>query len=199
MDILEIHPENPQLRFVKRAAEVLQNDGLLIYPTDSGYSVGCNAESPKAVEKLYQLKKPLKKYVMALLFKDMRNVTEYAKVSNFAFKFMKSRIPGSFTFILPAHTRISRKLGVKRPEIGIRVPDHPFLEMLFEEFPHPILNTAARISEDEYFTSSDDLVKPFQGAVDLMISCGEVEITPTNIISLLDDDIEVLRGELEPV
>jgi tRNA threonylcarbamoyl adenosine modification protein (Sua5/YciO/YrdC/YwlC family) len=194
--IIELHPENPQKRYIQQAAQVLKNDGVILYPTESGYSVGCSAESPKAIQKLYHLKKPLKKYFMALLMKDLKQVTDYAKINNFAFKIIKSHIPGPYTWILPAHNRISRKLGVKRPEIGIRFSDHVFIEQLWEYFPHPILNTAARVSEDEYFTSPAELQVVFENEVDLMLTMGEVPILPTNIISLVDDTIEVIRGEL---
>lgn len=191
----KVHPINPQARTVKLAATLLEDDGLLLYPTESGYAIGCNAESSKAIHKLYALKKPLKKFLMALILRDIRSATEYAHISNFAFNIMKPRIPGPYTFILPASPHIARKLDVKRTEIGIRFPTHPFFKELFQHFGRPILSTAAKISEEE-LTDPDALWDLFEHSVDMMIDCGEIGTHPTNVISLVGNEVEVIRGEL---
>lgn len=193
---LEVHPQNPQTRHIKTIVEHLEKDGLVLYPTDSGYAIGCSAESSKAIHKLYALKKPMKKFFMALLTHDFAKATEYARISNFAFGVMKSRVPGPYTFILPADHRIARRLDVKRPEIGIRMPSHPFFTELFKQFSHPLLSTAAKLSEDQEISDPDTLFQLFQHSVDIMADVGAVPINPTNIIRLIDDEIEVLRGEL---
>lgn len=193
---LEIHPVNPQVRFVKQAAQILENDGLVLYPTESGYAIGCNAESSKAIHRLYALKKPMKKFFMALILPSISNATDYAKVSNYAFNIMKNRVPGPYTFILPAAPTIVRKLDVSRPEIGIRMPTHPFFAELFKHFDKPILSTAAKLSEDEALTDPDVLWSKFKASVDMMMDCGEIAINPTNIISLVNGEAEVIRGEL---
>jgi len=195
---LEVHPLNPQARFVKQAAEILDKDGLVLYPTESGYAIGCNAQSSKAIHRLYQLKKPMKKFVMAIILPDIRRASEFAHVSNFSFQIMKRRVPGPYTFILPADPSIARKLDVKRPEVGFRMPEHPFFKELFRIYDRPILSTAAKLSDEEIFTEPDDLWKLFQHSVDLMIDCGSIAIHPTNIISLVGDSIEIIRGELLP-
>lgn len=195
---LEVHPQNPQARFVKQAAEVLEDDGLVLYPTESGYAIGCSAESTRAIHRLYQLKKPMKKFVMAVIIPDIRSAAEYAHVSNFAFQIMKHRVPGPYTFILPADPGIARKLDVKRPEVGFRMPEHPFFKELFRVFDKPLLSTAAKLSDDVILTEPDDLWKLFEHSVDMMIDCGPIDIRPTNIVSLVGDRIEVIRGELLP-
>ncbi len=195
---LEVHPQNPQARLVKQAADILDKDGLVLYPTESGYAIGCNAQSSKAIHRLYQLKKPMKKFVMAIILPDIRKASEFAHVSNFSFQIMKRRVPGPYTFILPADPSIARKLDVKRPEVGFRMPEHPFFKELFRIYDKPILSTAAKLSDDTVYTEPDDLWKLFQHTVDLMIDCGPIEIHPTNIISLVGDSIEIIRGELLP-
>lgn len=195
---LEVHPQNPQARFVKQAAEILEDDGLVLYPTESGYAIGCSAESSRAIHRLYQLKKPMKKFVMAVIIPDIRSAAEYAHVSNFAFQIMKHRVPGPYTFILPADPGIARKLDVKRPEVGFRMPEHPFFKELFRVFDKPLLSTAAKLSDDVIFTEPDDLWKLFEHSVDMMIDCGPIDIRPTNIVSLVGDRIEIIRGELLP-
>ncbi len=196
MQRLEMHPQNPQVRHLKTIADTLMHDGLVLYPTDSGYAIGCNAESSKAIHKLYALKKPMKKFVMALLVPDMRTATAYARIDDFAFGIMKPRVPGPYTFILPADHRIARRLDVKRPEIGLRMPRHPFFSGLFDLFPHPLLNTAAKLSEEQEITDPDELENLFRHSVDIFADVGEVAVQPTNIIRLVDGDVEVLRGAL---
>lgn len=192
----ETHPVNPQARIVKMAASILENDGLVLYPTESGYAIGCNAESTRAIHRLYALKKPMKKFFMALILPSISNATEYARVNNYAFSIMKPRVPGPYTFILPADPSIVRKLDVKRPEIGVRMPTHPFFAELFKHFDKPLLSTAAKLSDDEAFTNPDDLWNLFKNSVDMMVDCGDIEIKPTNIISLVNGEAEVIRGEL---
>lgn len=197
MEIFELHPENPEKRMVRKIVQIFESGGLVVYPTDSGYSVGCDVHSAKAVEKLYQLKKPLKKFVMSLLLPDLKSINEYAVMSNQAFKIIKERIPGPYTFILPAETHIARKLKVKRFEVGVRVPSHPFLREIFDESNGKIqiLNTAARIREDEDYTDPLELEGAFRGKVDAIVHCGEMQLRPTNIINLCGMDPELVRGE----
>ena len=137
----------------------------------------------------------MKKFVMALIVPDIRFATGYARVSNFAFNIIKQRVPGPYTFILPADPHIARKLDVRRPEIGIRIPTHPFFAELFQHFDKPILSTAAKLSEEDMY-ETDDIWNTFQHSVDMMVDCGNIEINPTNIVSLVGDSIEVIRGEL---
>src|SRR5687768_3000119 len=96
---LQLHPVNPEARLMKKVAEIFQRDGILVYPTDSGYSLGCNALSRPAVQKLYRVKRAVKKYVMALMFQDFSAITEFARVDNYAFRTMKRLMPGPYTFI----------------------------------------------------------------------------------------------------
>lgn len=194
-EVLELHPETPQARFIKKAVQVFQKGGIVVYPTDSGYSIGCDPSSAKALEKLYKIKKE-KKYVMALMLGDLKNISEYTTMGNSSFRFIKERIPGPFTFILKAQNHIARKLKVKRWEIGVRVSDHPVMKALFEEMQTPILNTAARINEDDDYTHPVDLEDAFGGCVDLILTCGEIQHQPTNVINLTEDYPEVIRGEV---
>jgi tRNA threonylcarbamoyl adenosine modification protein (Sua5/YciO/YrdC/YwlC family) len=195
MEVFHLHPQNPEARLVKQIAKIFQSGGIVVYPTDSGYSIGCDVNHPKALERLYQIKKPLKKYVMSLLLPDLSAITEFAIVSNASYRIIKERVPGHYTFILPAQTHIARKLKVKRWEIGVRIPNHPFLSLLFAELPTTILNTAARIRDDEDFTDPDDLERVFRNLADAIVHCGETPVDPTNIINLCGSEPELVRGE----
>ncbi|MCL2284090.1 MAG: L-threonylcarbamoyladenylate synthase [Fibromonadales bacterium] len=193
---LEIHPETPQARHIKTIAEMLRRDALLLYPTDSGYAIGCSAARPKAMNKLYALKKPMKKALMAMLLPDISKATGYARINNFAFQILKTYTPGPYTFILPADPQIARKLDVNRPEIGIRISSGVFVKALFKEFDEPLLSTAAKIEEGQAFTKPEELIPVFQHKVDLFADMGEVLISPTNIVSLISGEVEVIRGSL---
>ena len=196
MQIIEIHPVTPQVRLVKQVAEVFQEGGLVIYPTVAGYAIGCDANNKKAIKRLYAVKGAIKKPLMALMFKNISDMSPYAKVDNFAYRVMKDRVPGPYTFILPAQVHIARLLDVKRLEVGVRVPCHPFLLELHNHWAGPILNTGARLHDDEDFTDPAELEKAFRGKADLLVSCGEIAVNPTNVVRLVDGAVEVIRGEL---
>ena len=201
MQIIEIHPVTPQVRLVKQVAEVFQEGGLVIYPTVAGYAIGCDANNKKAIiiyvpmPKLKAFQK-IQKPLMALMFKNISDMSPYAKVDNFAYRVMKDRVPGPYTFILPAQVHIARLLDVKRLEVGVRVPCHPFLLELHNHWAGPILNTGARLHDDEDFTDPAELEKAFRGKADLLVSCGEIAVNPTNVVRLVDGVVEVIRGEL---
>ncbi|MBO7500845.1 MAG: threonylcarbamoyl-AMP synthase [Fibrobacterales bacterium] len=196
MQIIEIHPVTPQVRLVKQVAEVFQEGGVVIYPTVAGYAIGCDANNKKAIKRLYAVKGAIKKPLMALMFKSISDMAPYAKVDNFAYRVMKDRVPGPYTFILPAQVHIARLLDVKRLEVGVRVPCHPFLLELHNHWAGPILNTGARLHDDEDFTDPEELEKAFRGKADLLVSCGEIAVNPTNVVRLVDGVAEVIRGEL---
>ena len=196
MQIIEIHPVTPQVRLVKQVAEVFREGGLVIYPTVAGYAIGCDANNKKAIKRLYSVKGAIKKPLMALMFRNISDMAPYAKVDNFAYRVMKDRVPGPYTFILPAQVHIARLLDVKRLEVGVRVPCHPFLLELHNHWAGPILNTGARLRDDEDFTDPEELEKAFRGKADLLVSCGEIAVNPTNVVRLADGVVEVIRGEL---
>ena len=194
---LEIHPQTPQARHIKTIADMLYKDALLLYPTDSGYAICCNAASTKAIHKLYALKKPIKKAFMSLILPEISKATEYAKINNFAFQILKNYTPGPYTFILPADPQIARKLDVSRQEIGVRISTCVLVQAIFEQFEHPLLSTAAKIEEAQAFTNPSELIPVFKSRVDVFADMGEVPIKPTNIIRLVDNEVEVIRGTLE--
>lgn len=195
MKVLDIHPDNPQTRFVQEAVKAFAQGQIVIYPTDSGYSIGCDSHNVKAIQKLYQVKRKIKKYWMALLINEISSIPEYAKVDNAAFKLIKQYMPGPYTFILPSQIDIARKLKVKRKEVGIRMPNHPLIQALFDQGQGPILNTAAKIEDDEFFVEPEDIISKFKGQADLFLNIGAVELQPTTIIDITTGEAEVLRGE----
>lgn len=198
---IRVHPVSPQPRLVEQAAQVLDRDGVLVYPTESGYAVGASTGSPKALARLYKLTDPVKSKVHSLLFHDFSQVATFADVSNFAFRTMKHLVPGPYTFILPAKHRTAKLLGVKRPEVGVRLPEHPFLRALLERHPHPILNASARFSErlEETFEDAAEIEKQYGRMVDLVVDADPIPPTGTTIVSLVNDSLELVRAGIGPL
>jgi tRNA threonylcarbamoyl adenosine modification protein (Sua5/YciO/YrdC/YwlC family) len=192
--LLPLHPVTPEARHMKRVLEIFEKGGICVYPTDSGYSLGCDARNRAAVNKLYHLKRAMKKYFMALMVRDFSTVTDFARVDNVAYRYMKKIVPGPYTFILPATNHGKKILDVKRPEVGVRMPSHPFADALFTLQPEMILlTTAAKIRDDENFTDPAEIEETFGHEVDLVLDMGPVAVHPTTIISLLGAEPEVIR------
>ncbi len=193
MKNFRIHPLTPEKRFIAEISRLITCDAIMICPTDSGYSLGCSARSKKAIKRLYQMIKPSKKHNMTLILQDFSTISEFAKMDNQTFKFIKQRVPGPYTFILPATNQGRKLLEVKRPEMGVRFANHSFLTSLFETCSHPLLTTSARINDDDIFTEPDEIAKTYQSQVDLIVDCGPIPLTPTTIFSLVTEQPLVLR------
>ncbi len=192
---LALHPVTPEARLMRDVLEVFAKGGVVVYPTDSGYSLGCDALNKAAVNKLYHLKRAMKKYLMALMMRDFSSLTDFAKVDNSAYRYMKKKVPGPYTFILPATVHGKKILDVKRAEIGIRMPDCPFGNALFRLKPDCVLlTTAAKIRDDENFSDPDEIDSVFGHEVDLLIDMGPVATNPTTIISLVNGEPELIRA-----
>lgn len=197
---LELHPVNPQTRLMQKVLEAFADGQVVIYPTDSGYSMGCDALSKKAVNKLYHLKRAMKKYLMALMVRDFSELSEFAKVDTAAFRFMKAMVPGPYTFVLPATVRSRKILDVNRPEVGVRMPDCPFTNTLFSMSPKAvILTTAAKIREEDSFIDPAEIEETYGHLVDLIVDMGPQAINPTTVISLVGEAPEVLREGAGPL
>lgn len=197
---LELHPKNPEVRFMKKVMDAFAAGEVVIYPTDSGYSMGCDALSKKGVNKLYHLKRAMKKYLMALMVRDFGALSEFAKVETSAFRYMKAVVPGPYTFILPATVRARKILDVNRPEVGVRMPSSPFTDTLFRLSPEAvILTTAAKIREEDQFIDPEEIESAYGHLVDLIVDVGPLPITPTTVISLVEEAPEILREGAGPI
>jgi tRNA threonylcarbamoyl adenosine modification protein (Sua5/YciO/YrdC/YwlC family) len=199
--LIRVHPVTPQPRIVAQAAQVLDRDGVLVYPTESGYAIGVSTGSPKAMSRLYKLTDPVKSKTLSLLFHDFSQVSGFADVSNFAFRTMKHLVPGPYTFILPAKHKTAKLLGVKRPEVGVRLPEYPFLRALLEAHPHPLLNAAARFSErsEEIFEDPTEIEDQYGRMLDLVVDAGPIIPTGTTIVSLINDETQLVRSGIGPL
>ena len=196
--ILSINPDNPQQRLLDKVAEVLESGGLVIYPTDTQYGLGCDLTQKKAIEKVYRLKQRNQKSPFSFVCSGLTNIAEYAKVSNFAYRTMRRLLPGPYTFILDATKLVPQLMLTKRQECGIRVPDHPIALGLVETLGHPVINTSATLDGQAEAVCPEDFADLFKNQVDIIIDGGPVPGQPSTIISLIDDEPEVLREGLGP-
>ncbi len=192
--------EHPAPRHVQRAVEVLEKGGLIAYPTDTYYGLGCDLFSKKAIERLYQLKGRDKRKPLSFLCPDLSDVAKYAHVSNFAYRTMKSLTPGAFTFILTATRQVPEMMMSKQKQVGIRVPDSALARALAASLGRPIITTSATNSEGEPLIDSKDIRDELGHGVELILDGGVRLMEPSTVVSLIGDTVEILRqgkGRLE--
>lgn len=191
--MLSIHPKNPQGRHIQRAVEILKSGGVIIYPTDTIYGFGCDITRPQAVNRIIRIKGRDPKKPLSFVCADLTHISRYAMVSNFAYRILKRYLPGAYTFVLPASRETPRALWSNIRTVGIRVPDHPVPQALVEMLGNPIVSTSANRSDEEVLTDPEDLRECFGKQVDLILECGLLPVQPSSVISLLDNEVEVLR------
>lgn len=199
MKRLTIHPDNPQGRHLKAAAEVLGAGGLIIYPTDSVYGLGCDLFDKKAVEKIYQIKGKDKRKLLSFICPDLKGIAEYAYVSNPAYKIMRHLLPGPYTFILTATKQVPKILLEQRKTVGIRVPDNKVCQALLSEFGRPIISTSACLPDQDFLTDPDEIEETFARTVDLFLDAGPGGLERSTIVDLTQDEPILIRQGKGPL
>jgi tRNA threonylcarbamoyl adenosine modification protein (Sua5/YciO/YrdC/YwlC family) len=196
-----IHPENPQPRLIKQAAEMLRDGAVIVYPTDSGYALGCRLDDKDAVTRIRQIRGKDDKHLMTLVCRDLSELAKYARVDNAMFRLLKNNTPGSYTFILDATREVPRRLQhPKRSTVGLRIPDHPVALALLEELGEPILSSTLILPEArEPLTDVDEIREHLERLVELVIEGGSVGTEPTSVIDLTDATPVLLRHGKGPV
>lgn len=193
--LIKIYPENPNPREIDKVIEVLRDGGLVIYPTDTVYAIGCDALNVRAVEKICQIKgiNPQKSNLSIICY-DLSNLSEYAKVNNAAFKLMKKNLPGPFTFILPTSSELP-KIYKNRKEVGIRVPDNNIIRTLVKELGNPILTMSVHDDDDmiEYTTDPELIHEKYENLVDLVIDGGFGGFEASTVVDCTTDEFEIVR------
>lgn len=193
MEYYELHPETPQLRYINKAVEVLRNGGVIIYPTDTVYGFGCDIFNHEAVKRIYDIKLDAGTKLFSFICPDLKDISKYAKVSDYAYKMMKKCLPGPYTFVLPAAKEVPKKLWTKRRTVGIRVPDHEIAITLAKELGNPILSTSVTTRKGELLFEPDEIRTIFNPHVDFMLSAGALNGQPSSVIDLSGESPEILR------
>ena len=191
--LLKINPQNPQERLIRKISEILQKGGIIAYPTDTHYGIGCDILSKRSIERIYQLKQRSKNQPFSFICSDLKNISHYAKVSNYAYKTMKRLLPGPYTFILEGSRLVPKIMVTKRKSAGIRVPDHPICISLVKALGNPIISTSATLPDGSQLFDASLIQDVFKGRLDAVIDGGAVSGKPSSVISLINDEPEVIR------
>ena len=191
--LIKINNINPQKRLIIKVVDVLRNGGIVAYPTDTFYGIGCDIMNKKAIEKIYQLKQRSKNKPFSFICSGLKNISHYAKVSNYAYKTMKRLLPGPFTFVLEGSKLVPKIMLTKRKTAGIRVPDNTICQALVEELGNPIITTSATKPDGSLFHDPSFILDYFSSRIDIVIDGGPVSGQPSSVISLIHDYPEVIR------
>ena len=190
-----IHSTHPQHRLIAQAARIVRDGGVIAYPTDSCYALGCHTGDKAAMERMRRIRRVDDKHHLTLLCRDLSEIAAFARVDNAQYRLLKRLTPGSYTFILEATRELPRRiLHPKRKTIGIRVPDHPVAHALLAELGEPLLSTTAILPDDDSpATDGEELRERVQHDIDLVLDCGPCGLLPTTVIDLTGEQPLVLR------
>ncbi|GAB2694531.1 L-threonylcarbamoyladenylate synthase [Aliiglaciecola sp. 3_MG-2023] len=190
-----VHPDNPQQRLLRQACEIIRSGGVIVYPTDSGYAIGCQMEDKAALEQICRIRQIGKQHNFTLMCRDMSELSNYARVDNTAFRLIKNNTPGPYTFILKATKEVPKRLqNPKRKTIGIRVPDNIIALQLLEELNEPLMSTTLILpGETQAEFDPEDIRDKLERQVELIINGGYLGEQPTSVIDMSEGGIEIIR------
>lgn len=196
-----IHPDNPQGRLINQAVQIIRTGGVVVYPTDSGYSIGCALGEKKAMDKIIQIRALGKDHNFTLVCKDLSEIATFARVDNSAFRTIRSLTPGPYTFIFKGTKEVPKRvLNDKKKTIGIRVPDNNIAQALLEELGEPLMSSTLLLPDGDFAESDpDDIRMKLEKHVDLIIHGGYLGESPTTVVDFSEGEPEVIRvGEGDP-
>jgi tRNA threonylcarbamoyl adenosine modification protein (Sua5/YciO/YrdC/YwlC family) len=191
--LLHINQENPQGRLISRVVETLKQGGLIAYPTDTTYGIGCNIFNRRGVKNIYQIKQRDARKPFSFICADLSDAANYAHVSNFAFKIMKRHLPGPYTFVLDATRVVPDNLTTRQKTVGIRIPDDEIALAIVRELGHPLVTTSANLTGETPLHDPVEIDAIMGRMLELVVDGGIRYGDPSTVISLIDDKVEVLR------
>jgi len=185
--LLSINPDNPQKRLISKVVEVLDHGGLIIYPTDTFYGIGCDVFNKRSIRRIYQLKKrPLSK-PFSFICADLKDISLYAQVSSNAYRIMKRTLPGPYTFVLEGTRLVPKLMLASRKTVGIRVPDNKICLAIVEGLGRPIISSSINLEEPSIIHDT------YSSLVEIVIDGGVISYEPSTVVSLVDDNLEIIR------
>ncbi|WP_297924914.1 L-threonylcarbamoyladenylate synthase [uncultured Agitococcus sp.] len=199
-----IHPDNPQARLIKQAVQIIRNGGVIAYPTDSGYALGCHLGDKNALERIIRIRQLTDKHHFTLLCRDLSDIATYAKVDNPTYRLLKAHTPAAYTFILTASSEVPRRLmHPKRKTIGLRVPDHAICQALLAELNEPLLTATLQLpNESEPLYDPEDIFECLGKQLDLVINGGFGTLIPTTVVDLSESGNPIIiregAGDISP-
>lgn len=195
---ISIHPENPQPRLIRQVVECVRDGGVIIYPTDTLYGLGCDIFQRKAVERILQLKQlDIRSVPLSFICRDLSHLSDYSQsIGTPLYRMLKHHLPGPFTFILPASRQVPKLLQSKKKTIGLRVPDNRICQLLLETLQHPLLSRSLPALDDEALADPDAIAEAWLGKVDLIVDGGPGGLVPSTVIDCTTDDWTIIRQGL---
>jgi tRNA threonylcarbamoyl adenosine modification protein (Sua5/YciO/YrdC/YwlC family) len=188
-----VNPEHPQPRKIRQLAEILDEGGVIAYPTDTVYGFGCDLTNRKAIERIYRLKRLDPKHLLSFVCPDLSQIARYAHVSDVAYRVLRRILPGSYTIILEATREVPKKLLQKRKEVGIRVPDCPIALDLARELGRPILSSSVEDGDGQPMNDPVDIRERYDKQLDAVVDGGYLLAEPSTVLRMVEDEIEVIR------
>ncbi|MHB8092643.1 MAG: L-threonylcarbamoyladenylate synthase [Syntrophales bacterium] len=191
--LIAINNQNPQLRLVRRAVEALRDGGIVIYPTDTVYGMGCDLFNKKGIDRIYEIQRRDRKKPLSFVCADLKDISHYARVTDEAYKIMRRLLPGPYTFVLEASRIVPKTILPKRQTTGIRVPDNRICQALVAELGSPIISASVKDEDGELLSDPRIIEELFGRRVDMIIDGGIIVAKPSSVISILEEGPEVLR------
>jgi len=192
--IIKINPKNPQPRLIRKVVDVLKEGGVIAYPTDTIYGLGCDLYQKAAIERVHRLRKLSKNKRLSIICADLKDISNYAHVPDYAYRIMRSLIPGPYTFILEATKLVPKIMLTNQKTVGIRVPDNNISLALVRELEHPIITTSVIKPDESLYSDPEEIEQMFGKALDLVIDGGTIVAAHSSIVDLTDDFPRVLRA-----
>lgn len=193
--LFEIHPQNPQMRLIRRAAEIIREGAVIVYPTDSCYALGCHIGDKAAMERIRRIREADRHHHFTLVCRDLSEIARYARIDNSQYRLLRKHTPGPYTFLLQATRETPKRLqNPRRRTIGIRVPDHPVPQLLLTELDEPLMSSTLLLPGDELpLTNAQDIHARLEGVVDVVLDGGDCGIEPTTVVDLAGDAPKIVR------
>jgi tRNA threonylcarbamoyl adenosine modification protein (Sua5/YciO/YrdC/YwlC family) len=191
--LISINPQNPQARLIHKVADVLQQGGIIAYPTDTNYGIGCDIMNKRAIQKIYQIRQRNRSKPFSFICSSLKNISRYAKVTNYAYKTMRRLLPGPYTFILEGSKLVPKIMLTRRRTAGIRVPDSTICLDLVRALGNPVISTSAKTPEGTLLEDPSLIHDIFGKRIDLVVDGGPVPGEPSSVISLIGDTPEIIR------
>lgn len=196
--LLAINTANPQPHRISRVVEILKSDGVIAYPTDTTYGIGCSIFSRKGLDRIYQAKQRDRKKPFSFICSDLSEVARYARLTDMAFKILRRCLPGPYTFVLEASREVPNLLTTKQRTVGIRIPDNRICMAIVRELGSPIVTTSANLSGEEPFGDPIEIESIFGKRLDMVVDGGMLTTDVSSVISLVGDTIEIIREGAGP-
>jgi tRNA threonylcarbamoyl adenosine modification protein (Sua5/YciO/YrdC/YwlC family) len=194
MQILQINNENPQKRFITKAAEVLESGGVILYPTDTVYAFGCDIAEKGAIERIYRIRHIEHSKPLSFIFSDISQISTYVRnMSDAAYKVMKRVLPGPYTFIFEASKLVPKFVLTKQKTVGVRIPDHPVCREIVRQLGRPVISASARGPENEFILEPGDIERVYLNQLDLVLDCGRIRPEPSTVVDFSEGKGIIIR------